>query len=458
MSHLEESDEGIESFDEEIERMRVLGYDTEKKESKTKKTKVQVIAKNLEKFTSIKIGNITMKDSLQFLPSSLDKLVSNLVKEDKTNSLENLKKTFPETYKFFIEKKKEIEEKFQITLSENSFRLLTRKGVYPYEYMDSFEKFHEGLPKKEEFYSKLTRKHITKRDYDHVKELWREFKMESLNDLHNLYMETDVMLLTDIFEKFREKELSTYGLDPAHFLTAPSLTWSAGLKFTGVTLELITDLDISMFIDQAMIGGISVITHPYANIEGNNGFIFYCDANNLYGWAMRQYLPTGEFKWLTSQEIKKWTMEKILSQKNEQCHGFFFEVDLDYPEELHDKHNNYPCAPEKITVEFSELSEQQQAYAKDSNIKPSEKLHLTLRNKKNYILHYRNLQQYLKLGLILKKIHKILQFDQSPWLKGYIDYNTDLRKKAQSAFEKAMLKLMNNAFYGKVNIKINDYI
>ena len=132
----------------------------------------------------------------------------------------------------------------------------------------------------------------------------------------------------------------------------------------------------------------------------------------------------------------------------------FFEVDLEYPEELHDKHNNYPCAPEKIRVEFSELSQQQQAYAKYSNIKPSEKLHLTLRNKKNYKLHYHNLQQYIKLGLKLKKNHKILQFNQSPWLKGYIDYNTNLRKEAQSEFEKAMVKLMNNAFYGKVNIII----
>ena len=92
--------------------------------------------------------------------------------------------------------------------------------------------------------------------------------------------------------------------------------------------------------------------------------------------------------------------------ENEQSPGFFFEVDMEYPEELHDKHNNYPCAPEKIRVEFSELSQQQQAYAKDSNIKPSEKLHLTLRNKKNYKLYYRNLQQYIKLGLKLKKITK----------------------------------------------------
>ena len=235
--------------------------------------------------------------------------------------------------------------------------------------------------------------------------------MKSLKDLHDFYMQKDVMLLTDIFEKIREKEHITYGLDPAHYLTAPSLTWSAGLKYTKVTLELITDLDISMFINQAMIGGISVILHPYA--KNDNGFIFYCDANNLYGYAMCQYLPTGGFKFLTSDEIKEWTVDKMLSLKNEQNHGFFFEVDLEYPEELHDKHNNYPCAPEKIRVEFSELSQQQQAYAKDSNIKPSEKLHLTLRNKKNYKLHYRNLQQYIKLGLKLKKNHKILQFNQS---------------------------------------------
>ena len=127
--------------------------------------------------------------------------------------------------------------------------------------------------------------------------------MKSLKDLHDFYMQTDVMLLTDVFEKFREKEHSTYGLDPAHYLTAPSLTWSAGLKYTKVTLELIPHLDISMFIDHAMIGGISVIMHPYAKNE--DGFIFYCNANNLYGYAMCQYLPTGGFKFLTSDEIKE---------------------------------------------------------------------------------------------------------------------------------------------------------
>ena len=134
----------------------MLDHDIEKK--KQTKIKVKATAKNLENFTSLRVGNITMKDSLQFLPSSLDKLVSNLVKEDKTNSLQYLKDTFKETYKYLIEKKIEIEEKFQKTLSEDSFRLLTRKGVYPYEYMDRFEKFDQGfLPEKKEFYSKLTK-------------------------------------------------------------------------------------------------------------------------------------------------------------------------------------------------------------------------------------------------------------------------------------------------------------
>ena len=99
--------------------------------------------------------------------------------------------------------------------------------------MDSFDKFNYGfLPEKKEFYSKLTRKHITDNDYDHMKKIWNTFEMKSLKDLCDFYMQTDVMLLTDVFEKFCEKEHSTYGLDPADYLRAPSLTWSAGLKYT----------------------------------------------------------------------------------------------------------------------------------------------------------------------------------------------------------------------------------
>ena len=149
-------------------------------------------------------------------------------------------------------------------------------------------------------------------------------------------------------------------------------------------------------------------------------YIMYLDANNLYGWAMSQYLPTGNFKWMTDKEISKIDLGKYKADGKK---GLILEVDLEYPKELHDLHNDYPIAPEKVKV--------------------------SKREKKEYVLHYRNLQLYLNLGLKIKKVHRVLKFDQSPWLKQYIDFNTEKRKHAKNTFEKDFFKLMNNSIFGK---------
>ena len=134
-------------------------------------------------------------------------------------------------------------------------------------------------------------------------------------------------------------------------------------------------------------------------------------------------------------EKENW-IEFILKQQDEQEQGYFLEVDLEYPEELHDTHNNYPCAPEKMQIEERYLSEHQKELGKKCGAKyKSEKLCLTLTNKVKYILHYRNLKQYLSLGLKLTKVHRVLKFKQSPWLREYIDLNTKFRQEAQSKFE-----------------------
>ena len=202
-----------------------------------------------------------------------------------------------------------------------------------------------------------------------------------------------------------------------------------------------------MFIDKSLLGGVSMVAHPHAH--SNFGFIFYCDANNLYGWAMMQYLPTGGFQWVdpNSQDWK----EKISNIEDEMGKGYFLEVDLHYPEYLHDLHDNFPCAPEKIKVDIDQLSPHQKKLKEQIKAGPAtEKLVLTLHNKTNYILHHRNLKQYLELGLELKKVHRVLEFNQRAWLKKYIDLNTSFRKEALSKFEKDLFKLMNNAFFGKV--------
>ena len=170
-----------------------------------------------------------------------------------------------------------------------------------------------------------------------------------------------------------------------------------------------------------------------------------------YGHAMMQYLPTGGFEWvhLDTTSPEYWT-QFINKQKDEQEKGYFVQVDLHYPKELHDKHDAYPLAPEHVEIKEGMLSDHQRKLAKDLDVKiGGKKLCLTLQDKKNYICHYRNLKLYLKHGLIITKVTEILQFNQSPWIRDYIELNTKLRKEAGNNFEKNFAKLMNNSFFGK---------
>ena len=178
-------------------------------------------------------------------------------------------------------------------------------------------------------------------------------------------------------------------------------------------------------------------------------YIMYLDANNLYGWAMSQYLPTGGFRWMTQKQIDKINLAKY---KEDGEKGLILEVDLEYPEELHDLHNDYPLGPEKVKVTNDMLSEYCKNISEKYNISTGlvYKLIPTLSNKEKYVLHCRNLQLYTYLGLKVTKVHRVLEFNQSPWLKQYFNFNTEKRKNAKNAFEKDFFKLMNNSVFGKM--------
>jgi len=212
-----------------------------------------------------------------------------------------------------------------------------------------------------------------------------------------------------------------------------------------------------LFVKRGMRGRISMVSNRYA--KANNPlvpgydpskpkkFIIYLDANNLYGWAMCKPLPIRDFKWKRDMP----TLEDILNKKENDKHGWILEVDLEYPAELHEEHNSYPLAPEKKAVKKEWMSDYQKGLMKDLDLKPpdSKKLLLTLHDKKNYVVHYRNLQFYLKQGMKLKRVHRVLEFEQERWMKPYIRMNTEFRKKAKSDFEKNFYKLMNNSVFGK---------
>ena len=394
---------------------------------------INAIPNNMEKYMAFMLGNhLTFIDSFQFMSSSLEKLVNNIPKE-----------ALKYTSEVFVGKE---------------FDLMIRKGVYPYDYMDSFDKFNEPLPPKEEFYSILNNKHISDEDYKHAQDVWNTFSCKNMGDYHNYYLASDVLLLADVFENFRKTCLEYYKLDPCHYFTSPGLSWDAMLKMTDIKLELMTNIDMFQFIEKGLRGGISYIANRYGKANNKymneydekapSKYIMYLDANNLYGWAMSQYLPTGGFRWMTQKQIDKTNLAKYEADSKK---GMILEVDLEYPEELHDLHNDYPLAPEKVRVTKDMLSEYCQNIAEKYGISTGlvSKLIPTLEKKEKYVLHYRNLQLYIDLGLKVSKVHRVLEFNQSPWLKQYIDFNTEKRKNAKNAFEKDFFKLMNNSVFGK---------
>ncbi|XP_054723117.1 uncharacterized protein LOC129233064, partial [Uloborus diversus] len=404
----------------------------------------EVIPTNMEKYISFSIApreekrgekvKLVFLDSFQFLPTSLEKLVSNML---------------PANFKLLADH-----------MPADKIHLLLRKGVYPYEYMNSFEKFDEdALPPRSSFFSSLSNSGISDEDYRHAQTVWEKFHLKTLGEYHDLYVASDVLQLGDILQGFRNLCQTYYSIDPLNMYTSPGLAWQACLKMTNQPLELFTDIDMHLFIERGIRGGISVITKRYAKANNKymknfdpsspSKYIMYLDANNLYGWAMSQPLPYGELKWMYASLV---TEDWIKAISPDSDMGYVLEVDLHYDEKLHTIHNSYPLCPESLKISEDMLSPTAKKIMETTHMvkfHESQKLVPNLRNKERYVIYNRNLQLYLSLGLQLKKVHKVLSFKQKAWLKPYIEFNTEKRKNAANSFEKDFFKLLNNSVYGK---------
>ncbi|KYN15987.1 hypothetical protein ALC57_11766 [Trachymyrmex cornetzi] len=295
-------------------------------------------------------------------------------------------------------------------LSEENFNLLTRKGVFLYEYIDCSEKLNElRLLSRESFYSSLTDSTVSESDCAHAVNVWRRFSMQTLGEYSNLYQKTDVLLLADVFENFRDSCIASYGLDPAYYYTLSGFTWDAMLKPTGVKFELLTDIDMVMFVEHGIRGGLSQCSNRYARANNKymssydpskpSSYLIYYDVSNLYGWAMCQSLPYADFQWV--DDVHNFDFTTIVLDSPT---GYILEVDLEFPQHLHDAHTDLPFCPTREKPPG----------------KRDDKLLATLCDN--------------------------------------IELNTKFRTLAKNDFEKNLYKLMNNTVFGKTMENVRDRV
>lgn len=431
-------------------------------------TPINVLPLTREDYISVskKFGEITWRfiDSYRFLPQSLEVLARNLTRD----MFKFVKDTFPPQH----------------------LDLMVRKGIFPYDYVNSWEKLNETrLPSKDAFYSILREENISDADYEHANKVWDTFNIQNIGQYTDLYLKLDVKILTDVFEQFRNLCMEIYDLDSAHFYTGPGLTFNAALKTTKVKMQLIHDIDVVLFFEKSLRGGLCQCSHRYTKANNKympnydetqqkNIFLTYWDANNLYGLSMSQNLPIGNFQWLPNacvQQIENklqnlhfnedtftsyedysdrlcMQMLGLDAQSNNDGDGvstsLLLEVDFKYPVDVHDKHQDLPFCPQHMVPPSRNPDEKKST---------QNKLMLTLYDKKKYVTHIRNLIHCMRHGLQVEKVHRVLQFSQAPWLKEYIELNTRMRSQATDDFSKTFFKNMNNQVYGRTLLNIRKH-
>ena len=374
-----------------------------------------IIAESSENYVSVKIGCLKFLDSYRFLDASLDKLSLTL-------------SSFP-------------------SLDKNGMEddLFKRKLAYPYEKGKNIESYYKPLKLgREDYFSTLKQSYPDFEEIIRTQAIIVKNRITNLKELTMLYLKNDVLLLTDIFQKYIDTCKKAYGINPLYSYSTPSFTWKAGLKMTGVTLDYMTDDKLRLLLEKNMRGGpSSCMGNRY--VKRGERKLVYEDMNNLYGWSMSQYLPTGDFREI---KVTRSNLKTILRTPDNNEHGFLIECDLEYPNSIHKKTKYFPFLPEKKTIKVEDFSPYMTTN-KPKKYKPTEKLIMDQTNKQRYFLHYRDLKFYIRHGIRILNVYTVYKFKQSPWLAKYIKYNTEQRSKAKTEFEKHFYKLMNNSFYGK---------
>ena len=453
---------------------------------KSKKVKFDIIPKTNEEYISVTYGCIRSIDSYRFLSSGLDSLVKTLVDNSK-KTLKNLKKeivgsdeilnivnkieenypeenenleendrTIEDLKKGYPEEIKNLEEALLDYMGENylkilktgfpdNWKYLTKKLAYPYEYFNSIDDNQKPVNnlKKEHFFSKLKNKCPYDEEVERTMDIIKRFNIKNGEELTEIYLKSDVLLLTCVFEKFIKVSVGEFRINPLYCVSLPGYTWQCGLKYTGINLQTLEDKDMILLLENNILGGISSIMSDRYVKSSATKKILYIDANNLYGHSISEPLPYDEIKFDNNVEL-----ENILNTPDDSDIGYFIEVDLTYPNNIKEKTKNFPFAPVNKKINPDNFSDYMKEIKPDTCIQ-TKKLLCDFSEKKVYLVHYRMLKFYVRHGMIVDKVHNIISFRQSRWLEKYINFFTQKRNQAVNDFEKDFYKLLKNAFYGR---------
>ena len=421
---------------------------------------IEVFSKNSENLRTITIIDVHTgvkfhcMDSLSHLNTSLKTLVDNL------NS---------SNHEFNILKQSDIVLNSNNEFDESKFEILrVGKGVIAYDYLTSYSKISNmtSLPKKEEFFSVLSNSHISDSDFEFAELYWDTFKFKTYKENVLTYCVQDVLLLAEVVLKYRTVIFNQFKIDPCRYIGLPAVSFDIFLKslsLSKVKLDFIPNAEMHSFFRRAIRGGVSYIdTHHAFGCDDmqkkKSDFLIYLDVNSLYPAVMTRKLPTGGYQFMGKNSIDSLMADnqKNIHNYNEKGNwGCFLECDLTYPKSLHNRTNNMILAPYTRSVERNDLSEESLKALhiinprRNLNNFSEKKLIADFNPRKKYVLHISVLKTYLKMGMVLEKIHSGVEFKQANFLSDHIHCLSNLRSNATTKFDKDMYKLLSNSIYGK---------
>ena len=301
-------------------------------DSKKDKVNFKFIPKTNEEYIAVKNGCIRFIDSYRFLSETLDELGKNLDEDD----FKILKKEFPDKW-----------------------QNLNKKLAYPYEYFNSIADYKKPVDnlEKEDFFSKLKNGYPDDEEIERTKENIKLFNIKDGEELTKLYCKSDVILLTDVFEKFVQVSTKEYGINPLYCVSLPGYTYQCALKYTDIKLQTLQDNDLISLIENNISGGISSVLGDRYVKSDENKKISYMDATNLYGHSICQFLPYYEIEmWHGHPDLQMNWLEEILKTPDDNEIGYFLEVDLKYPDDIKEKTKHFPFCPENKKINLNKYN------------------------------------------------------------------------------------------------------